>query len=620
MTRPRNTNLPFAFGVPSLFRECALLLLLTGCYQSPEKPAIVSPGDYTYAKRYISWLIEKEMKKYGVQGLSIALVVEQQVIWAEGFGYADVARKIPATPDTIFRQASVSKLITAVAVMQLVEAGSVDLDRPLGSYLPEFSVKKHFSEAEPITPRNILTHHSGLPTDLLKGKLARNPDSIKSLIKAIHDEYTAFPPDTVFHYSNLAYCLLGCMVETLSGRDFVAYMDESVLRPMGMSHASFGPRADTDAWLSQGYHEGKKTETGLLRDLPAGSLYASVMDMSRFFQMIFSGGQVDGQQILTRESVAAMLSPQNEDVALDFDFRMGLAWFLGGWGLEYAGTVAYHSGALGPFRSGVIILPEQKIGLAVASNSSEAAPLLEKIAVEAVQLVLEAKTGLRPPEISVQPDAIRSLSEDDLESYSGDYATKIGWVKVFTKWGGLRARLLGKVFKLVPHENGRFSLRYMLFGVIPLNPNVLQGKELSFQQVEGHDVLVLHQQGLRELLGERITRIPIPKAWLERLGTYVIVNPNEDSQETDRATKIVLGCRDGLLINEITYPSLREFGIGETVSLPLSPVSDVEAVFFGLGGMAILGETLHAFEQDGEPWLRFSGYHLKRVDEDSTLK
>ena len=117
----------------------------------------------------------RRWRKNNVTGLSIALVDDKGLIWAQGFGYADKENKIPATPQTVYRVASISKLFTATAIMQLAEQGKINIDEPLTTYLPEFSIKTRFPGEGKITPRNLMTHHSGLPANFYKGIFSSNP-------------------------------------------------------------------------------------------------------------------------------------------------------------------------------------------------------------------------------------------------------------------------------------------------------------------------------------------------------------------------------------------------------------------------------------------------------------
>jgi CubicO group peptidase (beta-lactamase class C family) len=174
--------------------------ILAGCASRPLPPQSVARGDYEPVKAYLAALIQYEMKKRDVTGLSIALVDDRTILWAEGFGYADQAAKIPATSDTVYRAGSISKLFTATAAMQLAERGRLDIDAPLSASLPQFGIKSRFAGAGAITPRTIMTHHSGLPRDLLQGMWVEAPEPFTAVAHRIRDEYAAYPPNYVFSY------------------------------------------------------------------------------------------------------------------------------------------------------------------------------------------------------------------------------------------------------------------------------------------------------------------------------------------------------------------------------------------------------------------------------------
>ena len=229
-----------------------LSVCIAGCSGAPTRPESVGRGDYTKVAEYVSALIRHEMKKRDVTGLSIALVDDQRVVWAEGFGYADKAGNVPASPETVYRAGSISKLFTATAAMQLAERGRLDIDRPLGDYLPGFSIRTRFADAAPVTPRSIMTHHSGLPSDYLKGMWTRNPEPFTRVAGYVRDEYAANPPGVVFSYSNLGVTLLGDAIGKVAGRDFASHRpgrdpspagDEPfLLFPVGRPDAPCGER------------------------------------------------------------------------------------------------------------------------------------------------------------------------------------------------------------------------------------------------------------------------------------------------------------------------------------------------------------------------------------------
>jgi CubicO group peptidase (beta-lactamase class C family) len=211
------------------------------------------------------------MKKRDVTGLSIALVDDQRVVWPEGFGYADKAGNVPASPETVYRAGSISKLFTATAAMQLAEREKLDIDRPLGDYLPGFSIRTRFADSAPVTPRSIMTHHSGLPSDYLRGMWTRNPEPFTRVSDRLKDEYAANPPGTVFSYSNLGITLLGDAVGKVAGRDFASHLRDEILLPLGMSRSSFSPSADRTPLAAKGYRKGAEAEEPSLRDVPGGN-------------------------------------------------------------------------------------------------------------------------------------------------------------------------------------------------------------------------------------------------------------------------------------------------------------------------------------------------------------
>lgn len=585
------------------------IFILAGCSSMPKRQDQPARRDYGYTKEYVSRLIQKEMNRNDVTGLSIALVDNQKVVWEQGFGHADEANKVPATPDTIYRVGSISKLFTSTAAMQLAEAGKFDIDRPLATYIPEFSVKSRFPDAGPITPRTIMTHHSGLPSDFLKGMWTKQPEPFTNVVNSLRGEYAQYPPNFVFSYSNLGVSLLGHALERASGRPYVALMDEALLRPLQMDRSSFSSSSDTDSSLAKGYRKGEETEEPGLRDVPAGGLRSNVRDLSRFISMVFSGGMAGERRILKSETLAEMLRTQNEGVPLDHDFRIGLGWILSGVDIARAGKVAQHDGATLLHRSQLIILPEQKLGVVVLSNSATAGPMVHKVAAEALKLALEAKAGIRQPERSKPAERDEGLSLKEREEWVGTYATPFGIANVAEKGDGLKAELLGRSFSLVPRVDGQLGIRYKLLGLIPVSLDDLDYLGASVASVSGRRVLLATMAGKRMLVGERIEPVPVPESWLGRLGAYEIANAGDD---TILVEDIRLRYSDGILRIDYRLPLF----FPGTLNIAVAPLSDTEAVFRGLGRG--LGETILVEKVDGEEMLRYSGYLLRKKRDERT--
>ena len=592
-----------------IFSAVLLIACASGCSTAPIKPESAAPGDYEYTKQYISWLIRKEMKSNNVTGLSIALVDDQRIVWAEGFGYADKKNNVQASPETVYAVGSISKLFTATAAMQLMEQGKMDIDKPLRTYLPEFSIKSRFPDAGPVTPRTIMTHHSGLPSDLRKGMWSKKPEPFTSLAQLIKDEYAAYPPNFIYSYSNLGVTLLGHAIQNVSSRAFASYMEECLLRPMNMTLSGFLVRPDMKSFLAKGYNINKEVEESLIhdRDLPAGALRSNVLDLSRFIRMVFARGMSGEHRILQPETLAEMLRPQNADIPLDLDFRIGLGWMLGAsasFSIANAGIVAEHSGGVPGFRSWLMTLPEHKLGVVVLSNSDSAGNTVANVAVSALKLAFEAKTGIRQHEVK-KPAAIeKPIPKQELDAYEGWYSTIAGPVKVRVRSGILETNVLNKTMRLVPLADGGLGLRYKFLGLIPVSLGDLEYLSISRATVAGHEILKAHSIGPAEfLVGEKIKPVPVPGRWLQRVGEYEIANPGDDLLVPNQHR---LRYADGFLYLDYSDPT----GEKIAVTFALLPVSDTEVVISGLGRN--MGETIRAVTIDGQEMLSYSGYVLRK--------
>jgi CubicO group peptidase (beta-lactamase class C family) len=574
-----------------------LIVVLSACSTPPQKPASTVRGDYTYTKQYISWLIGQEMDDADVTGLSIALVDDQQVVWEQGFGYADKQANIKATPDTVYHLGSIAKVFTATAAMQLAEQGKLNIDQPLRKPLPEFSIKSRVGDINKITPRNIMTHHSGLPCNWVLGMSERHPGPFTGVVTAVKDEYMAYPPDYVFAYSNLAVTLLGASFEKLGDECYASYMNSHLLQPLGMTHSEFAQRIP-----GKSYNKNKEVEAIPLRDLPSGGLISSASDMTHFMQMVFANGKYDGKQIIKPESLREMFKVQNANVAMDFDFKMGLGWMLSGVDVPRAGTVASHGGTTLNFHTVMVVLPEHKLGVVVLSNSVTAQSMVGKIAAETLKLALEAKRGITQPVKVVKEEKEVPLTEEDIRAYDGYFDTLIGLVKVSGKSGDLVAEIMGQKLQLLPRAEKQFGARFKLFGFIPLKISVLEELNLSLHRIDGHDVLALKSNDQTMLIGEKLVPVALPPGMLDFVGEYEIINKHDGPlPESVRVLH-----EDGLLIGAFTFVEKPGF----VFRVALKPVADDEVVMAGLGPGK--GETIHLKKIGDEAHMSFSGFEMRR--------
>ncbi len=584
---------------------CALTLvfLLTGCVTLPKPPEMVTRGDYSPVKQYVSELIQEKLKKDDVAGLSIALVDDQRIIWAKGFGYADENKKIPASPETIYRAGSMSELFTAAAIMQLQERGKLDIDRPLKTYLPEFSIKSRFPGSGPITSRNIMTHHSGLPSAILKGMWANDPEPFENIIGQIRNEYVSSPPNHIFSFSDLGYTLLGCVIERVTDRSYASYMNTEIFSPLGMRHTSFSQRPDTSSSASRAYRKGEEVKEPALRDLSAAGLNTTVLDLSRFIEMIFAEGRNGKQQVIEPGTLSEMLRPQNAGIPLDLDFRIGLGWMLGGTDIHNAGTVASQAGATFCYHSILIILPRQKLGVVVLANSTSSGMLVSEAAAEALKLAFEAKTGINQPDRKKDLPERSLLPAKQLRSYAGYYDTPVGVAAVEAKADYLQVQAVNETARLIPRADRRFYLQYKFLELIPINIGELGHIGISRVTIDGKDILEADVNGRELPVGVKIPPVPLSAKWLQRTGDYHCLNCENDPITFDN---VHLRHKDGLLLLDYTLRPV----LDKQITIALQPISDSDALIYGQGSGR--GETIRLLHQGGRDLFWYAGYKFAK--------
>ncbi len=482
-----------------------LSLILSGCTfgKKAVKPVQISKGNFELASQELDKYITAKMKSEKVIGFSIAVVSDDKIVFSKGYGYADKENKIPVTPETIFRMGSISKLFTATSIMQLNEQGKLDIDKPLNTYLKDFSIKTRYKNSDIITLRNIMTHHSGLPSDRFKDMKTNNPISYKDLIIELQDQYTAFPPNFIFSYSNLAITLLGRVVEVVSGNDFISYVDKNILSPMDMKNSSFELKEHMKKINSKGYIKKQPVKQYKTYAVPAGLLYSNAEDMSKFIITILNQGEYNGKKVIKPETLKEMFTQQNETIELDYGYKMGLGWFFDD-SFDYAGRIYMHDGAWDDYRANLNILPKYKLGVITMTNSPKGTMLIYSAAQKALKLFLIAKAGLeKPDEPKVKPPAAESISYSiaDIKKFAGLYIMhpSYGGLKIIEKKGKLFLSVDKIKIELVPQDDGWFSMTLVLLKIF--KQKLPQSGQLYFKEINGKMALLQRRPGMEVIVG-----------------------------------------------------------------------------------------------------------------------
>ena len=576
-----------------------MFLGLAGCAAEPPRPTTLARGDYQYVRDTLDRLVRKQMKQHGVVGLSVAVLDDQRVVWAEGFGYADKAAATAATAHTRYRAGSISKVLTTAAAMQLAEAGKLDIDAPLVQALPGFSMRSRDADAAPITPRMIMTHHSGLPSDYLAGMWTERPAHFTSVVEALHDEYRSFPPNFVHAYSNTGFTVLGAVLQQVSGMPYEDFMRDRLLTPLGMTASALATATPNE---TQAYDEkGKPGRELALRDVPAGGLNTTAPDLLQFARMWFADGKINGAQVLSAASIAEMQRPQNTASLLDADMQVGLGWHFSPASVRGGGPVLIHGGATLHHRAVLMLLPEHKLAVALMSNTSSAYEPMMEIGDQALGLFLEAKSGIAQPEKTSLPSQGDRYPAAPPQAFPGYYSTVLGFMAIQDTGGRLSVEVGGKRLSLKRRAHGYLGLEYRLLGLFPINLGKLGQVAFTRARIAGREVLLAGDAGGFSLVGEKIEPTPIPATWSARLGNYEYAG--DDAFIAAEISGARLVTKNGFLLSEITAKE----GTGQNA---LDPIGDDEAVLRGLGRG--LGETVHVRRTSDGETLYFSGLVFKR--------
>jgi hypothetical protein len=321
-------------------------------------------------------------------------------------------------------------------------------------------------------------------------------------------------------------------------------------------------------------------------------------------EMVLAGGRSRERQIIKPATLAEMLHPQNKNVPLDLKFHIGLNWFLGSSSIKNAGLVASHGGATLYHHSLLIVLPEYKLGVVVLANSASAGPVVAKVATKTLKIALETKTGIKQPEMGkIKIPAKISLPFKKLQSYEGRYDTLMGIADVSAASDYLKVAFKNRTLRLIPRADGLFYLQYKWLGLIPISLGELNTIGISQALIQGHDILIGHRDGHEFLAGEKIQPVPLSKTWLQRAGKYQCLNRGNDVVLYD---KVRLRHNNGLLFMDFSVPLFSK----KTITIALKPISDSEALIYGLGRGK--EETIRFIKHEGEEVFRYSGYLFKK--------
>ena len=539
-------------------------------------------------------------------GLSIALVDDQDIVWARGFGWANDEASIPVTTDSVFRIGSVSKVFTTTAAMQQYDRGLLDIDDPFTNYLPGVTTKQRFTNTPPITIRMLINYHSGLPGDLLRGGFTTEPypGFFNWITNYLSTTYPTYPPNYIWNYCNTAFTLMEGVIENteLSGDPFTTIVNTTLFEPLGMHSTSFlKDKASISNNLVNNYNAyGNQQPEEFVNIYGTGGMYSSPSDLAQFMKMLFNDGiATNGTRILETNSLAMMFEAQGTNLPLDeyFTFTPGLGWdSVKNPSLDYTGQLAMKSGGTLGFSAMMTVLRDHELGIAVIVNTPSG--LASSTADKVLQLAVDEKSAIPVPTNTFSaPIATQLVSQAYLNSVTGFYATGSGYDLIEAGDGSLTLHAdmqndsPSTISNLLMRTNGWFSITNA--------PNL----ELLFTNVNDRSIIVKRTyngfETYVDIYGDRFTPPPITEAWSNRIGKqWFIIDYNAASyfQDIGIGPQLTITNKGNVLIVNSIFAG----------SWTMAPTNDTVAFINGLNNRG--GSTLEVYDHGGEEYIQFYGY------------
>ena len=470
------------------------------CYEGLIKMTKNEEFDVLFAE--ISEEISESLGKYNIPGLSISVVDNDGPVWSKGFGHTDTTKEKSVDTDTMFMIGSLSKAYTVTAFLRAVQKGMVKLDDPIINYYPEFSWNTRFGEEEreKLTFRHLLTHWGGFQHNVDLFNEDGSYCDFEEYMERIKDSWQKYPVETRFSYSNVGFDLASYILGKIAGMSFAEFMRQEVYEPLGMTRSFvLAEEALLDENCATGHIKDTPTsrELTLFPELGAGSQFSCVSDMSKFLQMHFNAGKVDGEQFLSTELLNEMYT-----IPFAVDHQMtGTGMGIGVLKFRFGGTLALSFFGDGPGYVGLHqIYPELGIGWLIQANQvAESFPAIINVLKKIRDPLIEWKMGSVPEDLTLEGKTDLP-SEIDLET---SYLNRLA--------GKYISRMLD--VDLVAHSKTTFSGKNIPLMEFQLDTN---GRPLtvSFFDDNGQITVLDYDRGRLDLPGPNL------EEWKSYSGIY----------------------------------------------------------------------------------------------------
>ena len=438
---------PLSMARASAARTAAIMLVAAVLGIAGALPEALAP--------HVDEFVIGTMHAWDVPGLSLVVVHDGAVSIGRGYGFADREAELPMSEETLVMLGSTTKAFTALAVMQLVERGLIELDASVTRYLPWFTTPE--GHEDEITVRQLMSHSSGYPWGVLFTDRPY-PAQLEDYVRWLGRVSLAAPPGTRFGYSNDTFVILGHIIERVTGTSYEEYMAANVLGPLRMERTTFDVEVARERGLARGYRVAwRRAEpfdvAFVPSERPAGTLMTSARELANYFLMLLAGGRFEERRIIAEDSLRTMWTPV---VPVDAaGLRYGLAWYLD----AAAGLpLLWHLGSVRNAGSHFVLVPEASLAVGVMSNVSRPLDPRREVAESiAAAALLFGEAPLRASPIVILTPT--PPTDDMLRAVPGTYRSAAGPLVVVERDGALVASIQGNAFEMEPAGGTTFILR-----------------------------------------------------------------------------------------------------------------------------------------------------------------
>lgn len=461
------------------------------------------------------------MKEYKVNGMSIAIVDNGQIVYATGYGFSDVEAQTPATSKSIYRIGSITKSFTALSILQLQQQGKLSVKDELKQHIPEFVIGFQKNQVQPIYLRNIMAHTSGLPSDLMNGFFTENPPTFNWTIEQSNNVKMSYPLAYSHSYSNFGYEILGEVIARKGEMDYEKYIQTHIFSPLGMNASFVYP---TEVNKTPKSYLGKTLiDEPLIRDASAGLIHSNVEDMSNYLMMYLNRGNFNGQSVIDSLSILEMEKKQTTDLALKENSNFGYGLYSNSYYMKKDSDssivkIIGHGGDTYTFHSDMKYIPELGIGVVLLTNSSGGNII--NSGQRLLRLYLKGKSDA----------SLRLIPSDSLPIIKNDFVKgKYGLINFLVdaknenklKFHQGPAKIVAK-----KQEEGYYTMKAFIFGIVPIK---IKDQAMYFEKV--NDKVYIKSLNLKnnatEFIGYKLEDNTISKSWIDAKGKYKVVNPIE---------------------------------------------------------------------------------------------